>query len=150
VPSRPKYDRQLAVVLHDLAWLLPRTVGAAAALADPLPASELEVMRLLARHPGLSVNEVARELGLRPNNVSVAVRNLEKRGVLRRTPDGSDRRIVRLEPTADAMAARERRERSWGAHLADVLNGLSTADRAVLTAAIPALQHLAGALSAEA
>jgi DNA-binding MarR family transcriptional regulator len=70
--------------------------------------------------------------------------------VLRRAPDESDRRVVRLEPTADALAARERRERSWGAHLADVLDGLSTADRAALTAAIPALQHLAGALSAEA
>ena len=150
MPSRLQTNRQLAVVLHDVAWLLPRTVGAAAALADPLPTSELEVMRLLARRPGLSVNEVARELGLRPNNVSVAVRNLEERGVLRRTSDGSDRRVVRLEPTADAMAARERRERSWGAQLADVLGRLPTADRTALTAAIPALQHLAAALSAEA
>ena len=84
MPSRSQTARRLAVVLHDLAWLLPRTVGAEAAHADPLPTSELEIMRLLARRPGLSVNEVARELGLRPNNVSVAVRSLEARDVLRR------------------------------------------------------------------
>ncbi len=150
MPSRPQTARQLAVVLHDLAWLLPRTVGAEAARADPLPTSELEVMRLLARRPGLSVNEVARELGLRPNNVSVVVRNLQARGVLRRVPDASDRRIVRLEPTAAALAARERRERSWGAQLAEVLDGLSAADRAALTTAVPALHHLAEALSSEA
>jgi DNA-binding MarR family transcriptional regulator len=149
MPSRLQIARQLAVVLYDLAWLLPRTVGAEAAQADPLPASELEVMRLLARRPGLSVNEVARELGLRPNNVSVAVRNLEARAVLRRAPDADDGRIVRLEPTAAALAARERREGSWGAQLADVLRDLSPADRAALTAAVPALQHLAGALSAD-
>jgi hypothetical protein len=51
--------RDLAVVLHDLAWLLPRTVGLAAARQDPLPQSELEVMRLLIRRPGLSVNDLA-------------------------------------------------------------------------------------------
>ncbi len=150
MPSRPQTARQLAVVLHDLAWLLPRTVGAQAAHADPLPTSELEVMRLLARRPGLSVNEVARELGLRPNNVSVVVRNLQARGVLRRVPDASDRRIVRLEPTAGALAARERRERSWGAQMTEVLDGLSASDRAALTTAVPALQHLAEALSSEA
>ena len=104
-------------------------------------------MRLLARRPGLSVNEVARELGLRPNNVSVAVRSLEARGVLRRAADESDGRVVRLEPTAGALAARERRELSWGANMAEVLGGLTPADRAALTAAVPALRHLAGALS---
>ena len=57
--------RELAVVLHDVAWLLPRTIGLRAAREDPLPVSELEVMRLLVRRPGLSVNDGARELGMR-------------------------------------------------------------------------------------
>ncbi|MCW2986771.1 MAG: hypothetical protein JWR63_4341, partial [Conexibacter sp.] len=50
--------KRLAVVLQDLAWLLPRTIGAAELEREPLPLSELEVMRLLVRRPGLSVGEV--------------------------------------------------------------------------------------------
>ena len=137
----------LAVVLHDLAWLLPRTVGAAAALADPLPLSELEVMRLLARRPGLSVSEVAAELGLQPTNVSTAIRALVGRGLLERTTDDRDGRVVRLVPTATAMASREARERSWGASMVEVLASLPSADRDRLLAAGPALRALAGQLS---
>ncbi|WP_375479024.1 MarR family transcriptional regulator [uncultured Jatrophihabitans sp.] len=139
--------RSLAVVLHDLAWLLPRTVGAAAAADDPLPGSELEVMRLLARRPGLSVREVADELGLQPSNASTAVRALEARGTLRRRADADDRRVVRLEPTAGALAARDRRERSWGSELGAVLAGLSADDRAALAAAVGPLRRLADALA---
>jgi DNA-binding MarR family transcriptional regulator len=121
--------RDLAVVLHDLAWLLPRTIGLAAARQDPLPASELEVMRLLARRPGLSVNDVAHELGMQPSNASTAIRSLIARGTLQRRPDTIDGRVVRLEPTPDAYVARDRREHAWGEALTDVLATVSPPDR---------------------
>src|ERR1700751_2216074 len=54
----------LAVVLHDLAWVLPRTIGRERDPRHLLPASELEIMRLLVRRPGLSVNEGAAGLRL--------------------------------------------------------------------------------------
>ncbi len=139
--------RDLAVVLHDLGWLLPRTIGLAAARQEPLPASELEVMRLLVRRPGLSVNDVARELGLQPSNASTAIRLLIARGTLERRQDRADARVARLFPTAAAYAARDRREQSWGEQLADVLGGLPAADRARLTAAVPALRRLAARLA---
>ena len=116
--------RDLAVVLHDLGWLLPRTIGLAAARQEPLPGSELEVMRLLVRRPGLSVNDVARELGLQPSNASTAIRLLIARGTLERRQDSADARVARLFPTAAAYAARDRREQSWGEQLAGVLGGL--------------------------
>jgi DNA-binding MarR family transcriptional regulator len=139
--------RDLAVVLHDLAWLLPRTVGLAAARQDPLPISELEVMRLLVRRPGLSVNDVARELGMQPSNASTAIRSLISRGALQRQRDSSDGRVVRLEPTPDAYVARDRRERAWGEALADVLARLAPADRQRLLEAVPVLRLLAAHLS---
>jgi DNA-binding MarR family transcriptional regulator len=74
-------SRSLAVALYDLAWLLPRTIGLAAADADPLPQSELEVMRLLVRQPGLSVNDVAGELGMQSSNVSATIRTLVSRAL---------------------------------------------------------------------
>jgi len=58
--------------------------------------------------------------------------------------------VARLFPTAAAYAARDRREQSWGEQLADVLGGLPAADRARLTAAVPALRLLAVRLANDA
>lgn len=147
--SRPteRQARDLAVVLHDLAWLLPRTIGAAAAKAEPQPPTALEVMRLLSRRPGLSVNEVARELGIAANNVSTAVTHLESRGLLERRRDAVDGRVARLHPTPAAMEARARREKAWAAAMRDVLTTADPEDAALLTAASPALQRLAELLA---
>lgn len=140
----------LAVVLHDLAWLLPRTVRAEVdddLGPSPLPASELEIMRLLVRRPGLTVGEVARELGMQQTNVSTAVRALAARGLLDRAREPADRRIVRLEPTALASAQHDALESAWGRVLAGRLEQLPAAQRArVLRCAAP-LQVLAERLS---
>jgi len=141
--------RDLAVVLHDLAWLLPRTIGLAAARQDPLPASELEVMRLLARRPGLSVNDVARELSMQPSNASTAIRALIARGTLQRRRDSADGRVVHLEPTPDAYVARDRREQAWGEALSDVLATLGPPDRQRLVEAAAVLRSLAARLAGE-
>jgi DNA-binding MarR family transcriptional regulator len=141
--------RDLAVVLHDLAWLLPRTIGLHAARQDPLPVSELEVMRLLVRRPGLSVNDVARELGMQPSNASTAIRSLIARGTLQRRRDSDDGRVVRLEPTPDAYVARDRREHAWGEALNEVLAWFDPPDRERLLEAAPLLRLLAARLSGE-
>ena len=136
--------RALAVALHDLAWLLPRTLDPRAdADLDPLPPSELEVMRLLVRRPGLSVGGVARELGLRPSNASAAVRGLLARGLLERRRDDRDGRITRLLPTAHAQAIRRRREAAWGKLLGAQLMRLPAEDVAKLLAAADSLGALA-------
>ena len=141
--------RDLAVALHDIAWLLPRTIDPwAEAGLDPLPASELEVMRLLVRAPGLSVGEVARELGLQPSNASAAIRSLQARGLLERKPDSRDGRISRLTPTAEAQAIRRRREAAWGELLRARLRRLPPEDVAALLAAADPLRALAADLSA--
>lgn len=141
--------RELAVALHDLAWLLPRTIDPAAeAGLDPLPASELEVMRLLVRAPELSVGEVARELGLQPSNASAAIRALVVRGLLERRPDPRDGRISRLAPTAQAQAIRRQREAAWGELLRARLRHLPPEAVDALIAAADPLQALAANLSA--
>ena len=145
--DRTEQARDLAVVLHDLAWLLPRTVGAQAARAEPQPPTSLEVMRLLARRPGLSVNDVAREIGVQANNVSTAVRLLEAEGLLEKRRDPADGRVARLHPTARAMAARGRREQAWGAAMGEALAALSPADADALLAASAVLRRLADHLS---
>jgi DNA-binding MarR family transcriptional regulator len=137
----------LAVVLHDLVWVLPRTISADGDSAHLLPATEFEIMRLLVRRPGLSVGETAATLRLHPANVSTALRALEARGLLERARDSGDARVVRLQPTAAALAHRHEQEQAWGAALARVLAALPADDAAALVAAAPALRALAGALA---
>ena len=136
----------LAVVLHDLAWLLPRTIGRETEPAQVLPPSELEIMRLLVRRPGLSVNEAAAELRLAPANVSTALRALEARGLLERRRDPVDGRVVRLHPTAAALAHRREQEQAWGRALAQALAALPKADAKRTLAATGSLRALAAVL----
>ena len=141
--------RDLAVALHDIAWLIPRKLDPWAEVGlDPLPSSELEVMRLLVRAPGLSVGEVAQELGLRPSNASATIRSLIVRGLLERKPDDRDGRISRLTPTARAQAIRRQREEAWGVLLGNRLRRLPPEHVAALLASSEALEALVAALSA--
>lgn len=143
--------RELAVVLHDLVWLLPRTLDAEVALdpdLDQLPASELGVMRLLVRRPELTVSAVARELGLQRTNASAAVRSLIVRGLLERVRDGRDGRVARLRPTAAAIANRDRRERAWAQVLGLRLGRLPAPERERILASAPALRRLLEELAA--
>src|SRR5437660_11699441 len=122
---QPNVARDLAVVLFDLAWLLPRSLGADEQRRDPMPPTELEIMKLLVRRPGLSVTEVARDLGLQPSNVSTAVRSLAERGMIERRTHAGDARVSRLHPTRAAAANRRAREHAWGRDLDGLLSGLS-------------------------
>jgi len=137
----------LANALRDIAWLLPRTLGRAPNPTQLLPRSELEVMRLLAQRPGLSVNEVAADLGIRPPNVSAAISSLVARGQLERREDPADGRVVRLYPTRSAMRIRAAQERAWGSALDVVLDELDPRDREQLEDAGGALAGLAQALA---
>jgi DNA-binding MarR family transcriptional regulator len=137
---------ELAVVLHDLAWLLPRTIGREPDPGHVLPASELEIMRLLVRRPGLSVNDAAAELRLAPANVSTALRALEARGLLERRRDPADGRVVRLHPTDAALAHRSDQERAWGDALAQALTALPKSDAKRTLAATSSLRALAAVL----
>lgn len=138
--------RELAVVLHDLAWLLPRTLDAQVT-SPPLPTSELEIMRLLVRRPGLTVGEVARELALQATNVSSSLRALLARGLLERRRDESDGRVARLYPTAQAIANHEARERAWGDALESRLAGLPRTDADRMLRSAQPLRLLADVLA---
>src|SRR4051812_975088 len=98
--------RDLAIVLYDLAWLLPRTGGAEDAKRGPIPPTQLRIMKLLVRRPGLSVTEIAGELALQPSNVSTAVRSLADRGMVERRAHASDGGVARLHATRAAVSNR--------------------------------------------
>ena len=59
------------------------------------------IVRLVARQPGLSQQELARQLNLLPSRVVSFVDDLETRGYLTRQRNDSDRRLYALHLTAN-------------------------------------------------
>src|SRR6204780_1667961 len=77
-----------------------RHAGRPAELSQ-LTGSQLELVRLLRRRPGISVNQVAEELNLAPNTVSTLVRQLVDAGFVVRRRQEAARRVARLDLAED-------------------------------------------------
>lgn len=119
-----------------------------AADAEALPPARSELLRLIARRPGVSVADAAQELRLAPNSVSTMVSKLTADGLLARGRAEADGRSVRLTVT-DEGAARVGQWRDIRAELAGrALGRLPAADRRAISAAVPALARLAGQMEA--
>jgi DNA-binding MarR family transcriptional regulator len=145
-------ERTLITALHDLAWLLPRTIDVQAGQdpgLDSLPRSELEIMRLLVRRPGRTVGEVARELGLQRTNASTGIRALVLRGLLASERDELDGRVTRLTPTPVAIRNRDLRELAWAAALEQRLGALGEEERERILACAEPMRALAALLARE-
>ncbi|WP_406630197.1 MarR family winged helix-turn-helix transcriptional regulator [Amycolatopsis sp. WGS_07] len=117
-----------------------------AELPGPLPGSQVELLRVVHRNPGIGVAAAARELNLAGNSVSTLVNALTEAGLLRREVDPADRRAARLQLTD---AARERIatwRRARIGLVSTALAQLSEEDTSAIVAALPALERLTEAL----
>lgn len=65
--------------------------------------SQSELLWLVGRQPGISVNAAAAELGLAPNTASTLVSKLVTHGLLTRTVGETDRRVGQLRLAAPAQ-----------------------------------------------
>jgi DNA-binding MarR family transcriptional regulator len=108
-----------------------------------LTGSQIDLVSLVRRRPGVSVAQAAEELQLAPNTVSTLVRQLTDERLLLRRVDPIDRRVARLELTAGMQrkvgAFLDRRL----AMLGTAMNRLSTGDQRRLTDSLAALVRLA-------
>jgi DNA-binding MarR family transcriptional regulator len=114
--------------------------------ANPLAVAQLEVLSVLAEHPGARPGQLARLLHMRPNTVTTIVNALTARGMIGRATADGDRRAVELTVTDAGQEA----VRAWQATNAAVLHlALSTlpgSQRRALAAAVPAIDALAKAI----
>ncbi|MGA8113598.1 MAG: MarR family transcriptional regulator, partial [Actinocatenispora sp.] len=115
-----------------------------------LAVAQLELMAGLAERPGARPGELARSLRLAPNTVTTLVNGLARTGMVTRTDDPTDRRMVRLALTSaghDALA-------SWAGTNELILHraqeNLTDEQRAALRAALPALTQLVAVIDAVA
>jgi DNA-binding MarR family transcriptional regulator len=107
-----------------------------------LTASQAELLRLVGRSPGISVREAATELGLVPNTASTLVSRLSADGLLLRTVDEADRRVVRLRLSAPAQAIADRSRVARRAALSAVLDELDEGQRERLAEGLAVLAEL--------
>ena len=114
-----------------------------------LRGAQVELLRLVAASPGLSVSAAAKQLYLADNSVSTLVNQLVGTGLLVRESDPADRRAARLRITPEAAA----RLREWEGRrtvlIGERLAALTDEERDALTAALPALRRLAAGLQQE-
>ncbi|WP_083409637.1 MarR family winged helix-turn-helix transcriptional regulator [Mycolicibacterium rutilum] len=93
--------------------------------ANGLTQSQVELLRLVGRRPGISVREAAAELALVPNTASTLVSKLAADGMLVRTVDADDRRIGRLHLAEHAQRIADESRAARRATLAAVLDDMS-------------------------
>jgi DNA-binding MarR family transcriptional regulator len=136
---------ELLETLGSLRRQVRRVAGRPWPVGD-LSGSQIELVRLVRREPGIPVSDAAERLGLAPNTVSTLVRQLTEAALLSRQPDPRDRRVARLRVTAAARRRIEGWRDQRAVLAAGALGRLSLADRRALHDAIPALGRLVATL----
>jgi DNA-binding MarR family transcriptional regulator len=110
---------------------------------DPhLTTAQIELLRLVNRHPGVTVATAAAELHLAPNTVSTLVGQLSRLGLLDRFYDDSDRRVVHLEVTDTSRTRMSGWRRRRLNAVAKAVNSLEPDERESLAEAMTALEKL--------
>jgi len=104
-----------------------------------LTESQAELLRLVARQPGISVSSAAAELALASNTASTLVSKLSADGLIVRTADPGDRRVGRLSLTAPAQRLADASRAARRAALSEVLDELDPADLRSLEAGLRVL-----------
>lgn len=108
-----------------------------------LPVAETLVLRAVVAEPGLTVTDLAAQLGIAQSRISQVAAALEQRGMLRRYPDASDRRRQRIEPSAWIKGEVERRKaRTVDDVLEPLFAGVSAREKERLLAALERLHEL--------
>ncbi|GHJ43708.1 hypothetical protein Cs7R123_10500 [Catellatospora sp. TT07R-123] len=131
---------------------LRRTLLAAARAAEHLPEipdAQIEVIRALPRGTSATPGELAVRLGLSRPTVSNLLRAMDTAGLITRTPSDTDRRQVSIAASATALDLFERFDRAGTALVADAAATLPDSDRQALAAALPALERLRDAITAQ-
>lgn len=103
-----------------------RTIRWPEALAGGL--LDVRALRQVARDPGLTAGELARELWLSGSAVTAVLNRLERAGLIVRGREPRDRRVVRLALTDLGRVALERAEATRIEHMTRRFAALSSAD----------------------
>jgi DNA-binding MarR family transcriptional regulator len=138
-------ETQLAEQLRVTFGRLNRTLRLTHVDTD-LPPSQREMLMAIARVPSVRLSELSQEEGINPTMLSRIVAKLEALGLVTRTPDSEDARIMHVAVTASGTALRDtiRSERTDALHFA--LRHLTNEERRTLARATPVLEKIVATL----
>ena len=144
MPKTLTVDADLASALRISVMRLARRLRAERSDSD-LTLTQLSALSALERHGPSTPGALAAHEKVQPPSMTRVLAVLEEQHLVVRSPHPSDGRQVLVEATSTARAilAEDRRRRElW---LVDHVAELSVAERALLLAAAPLLDRLAGA-----
>jgi MarR family transcriptional regulator for hemolysin len=90
------FDRDLLIILHDVARTLRTKFDQKARATHAMTRAQWVILSRLDRQPGMSQNEMAAICEVEPITVARLIDRLEARGLVERRADPTDRRIKRL------------------------------------------------------
>ncbi|MBA2961117.1 MULTISPECIES: MarR family winged helix-turn-helix transcriptional regulator [Ramlibacter] len=93
---------------------------------------ESKVLGFVARHPGATQSELVAQSGRDKGQLARLVGGLKERGLLDARPDEADRRVLRLQLTAQGQAADQALRRQARRLSGVAVQGFSDAERAQL------------------
>lgn len=111
------------------------------------PLAQVELLHLVAAEPGVTVQQAASALRMKPHNVSTLVTLLVRDGYFVRVPDPADRRYIQLHPTPKMLEAAIQSSASSYRSLAQALGDLPEGAEQRIAAALPDLWNLVDRLT---
>jgi len=88
------------------------------------------------------LTDLAAAEGVSQPAMTQLVQRLERDGLVVRSAEPTDRRVVLIEVTPAGIALLDRRRAVRAEHLAGLMTGMSAGDEALIAAALPALERL--------
>ena len=139
-PSPPLAEAELASRLRLAVTRLSRRLRTQ--LPGGLSPSQLATLSSVERLGPVTLGELSTAERVKPPTMTKIVACLEDQGLVTRTVDQSDRRVARVEATADGLRFIEQSRRQKDAYLAERLRSLDADDRAALERAASVLERL--------
>ena len=132
---------RLRAVIPRLARVLNDT-----STGEDLTPTQYSVLALVRGRGPLGLTELTELEGLNPTMLSLVVKALDERGLIRRMPDPGDLRAARVAVTPLGEQVHERIRQQRTKVLSECLHDLPQETTATLLAAVPDLEALAEAL----
>ncbi len=111
--------------------------------AGDLTLAQLSILLTLLEKGPIRMTDLAAHERVRTPTTTVAIRRLEKLGLVKRSRDPSDLRAVLVEVTPRGLVQHRESLAARRAHLAALLGKLSDDDRETMTKALNAMDRLA-------
>lgn len=144
-PTRTPSPDAVAETLVESLGLLTRRLRQVRADTE-LSQPEAIALSSLARNAPATSAELARIENISAQSMHATITGLERRGLVSRDADPTDRRRMLLQLTAAGRAKARDKRSARSAQLAGILAGLTDDERATLLAAAPLLARLAKGL----